>query len=97
LEDCSSAANRPMIEKIITRALGDKDNQFQRAIAANTLSASRIKWVALKTSDYGFSECIAEVTSIAKTLLAQPGKWQFVDSLWLVPNVEVSESQWISR
>lgn len=97
LEDCDHPRNLQAIKASITRILDDKDAQFQRAITARTLNASRIKVVGIKTSDYGFSECIEEVVAIAEQFLSQSGKWQCIDCIWLVPNVDVSETRWLSR
>ncbi len=97
IEDCTSIANRKMMEDVLRRALKDKNKQFKRAIEAGTLNPSRIRVIAIKTTDYGFSECISEAGSIGSKILSRPGQWQFVDQLWLIPNTEASESQWIRK
>ncbi len=97
LEDCSNPDNRATIGKVLGRILADKNEQLERALNLGTVHEPAIKTVAMKTSDYGMSECTDEVEQIARSLLADGNNYKRVDVLWLIPNVSVSESRWISR
>lgn len=97
IEDCSHHSNLLEIRRLITQALDDKDDQFFRAINANTVSSSVIKVVAIKTSDYGFAECIKQAREISRQLLSKSDRWENIDCVWLLPKVDISNSYWIYR
>jgi hypothetical protein len=97
LEDCNSDRNQMEIRRLLVRTLNDKDEQFHRALVAETVSASAVKVVAVKTSDYGFSHCIEEAGFIAHDLLSAREMWPIIDCIWLLPNVDVAQSKWVCR
>lgn len=95
LEDCDNPDNHKKIRNLLIKALKDKEKQFSHAISDGTISGSVIKVVAIKPSDYGFAECIDQATRIAGELLSEAENWPHVDCIWLVPNVEITESRWL--
>lgn len=97
LEDCTSHRNQLEIRRLIMQTLEDKDEQFCRALRAHTIADSVVKVVAIKTSDYGFAECIEQATRIAQDLLSEKDRWQHIDCVWLLPNVDVSQSRWVYK
>jgi hypothetical protein len=97
LEDCKSHKNQLEIRRLIMQTLEDKNKQFCRALHAHTISDSVVKVVAIKTSDYGFAECIEQATRIAQELLSEKDRWQHIDCVWLLPNVDVSQSRWVYK
>jgi len=97
LEDCQNPKNQKEIRRRITQALNDKNNQFYRALRSETIPETAIKVVAIKTSDYGFVECIEIASIIVQELLSEKGKWQNINCVWLLPNVDVKESHWVYR
>ena len=97
LEDCNSKENQLAIRRIIMWELGKKDEQFLRALGANTITASAVKVVAIKTSDYGFSECLDQASRITEELLSEKDRWQNIDAIWFVPNVDLKQSKWVYR
>lgn len=97
LEDCASQKNQLKIRRLIMQALEDKDEQLCRAINARTIFDSSVKFVAIKTSDYGFAECIEQAAKVAQELLSENDRWRFTDCIWLLPNVDVSQSRWIYK
>ena len=97
LEDCTNTKNCAKISRLMIQSLNDKNNQFRKAIAAGTVSSSIVKVIALKTSDYGFAQCIEQAATIACALLSVKDKWRNIDCIWLMPNVDVKESKWVYR
>jgi len=97
LEDCKSHKNQLEIRRLIMQTLEDKDEQFFRALQAHTIADSTVKVVAIKTSDYGFAECIEQATRIAQELLSERNRWQHIDCVWLLPNIDVSQSSWVYK
>lgn len=97
LEDCKNHQNQLEIRRIIIQALDDKDEQFCRALHAHTISDSAVKVVAIKTSDYGFSNCIEEAAVITEEILSEMNRWQYIDCVWLLPNLDVSQSYWVYK
>jgi non-canonical (house-cleaning) NTP pyrophosphatase len=97
LEDCTKASNRNRIQNLLQNTLAKKEDQFKRAIEAGTIEANTIKVVAIKTSDYGFAECIVQAEQIASGLLKEAGKWKYVDCIWLIPNIDAQQSRWIYK
>src|SRR5574337_754336 len=79
------------------QALEDKDEQFCRALDAHTISDLSVKVIAIKTSDYGFAECIEQATKITQELLSEKDRWQHIDCVWFLPNVDVSQSRWVYK
>ena len=79
LEDCEAATNQDQIRKVLLHTLAKKDNQFSRVIDAGTIDSAMIKVVAIKTSDYGFAECINRAEKIARELLNEEGNWLHID------------------
>lgn len=97
LEDCEAATNQDRIRKVLLHTLVSKDDQFSRAIDAGTIDDATIKVVAIKTSDYGFAECISQAKKIACELLSEEGNWRHIDGIWLMPNTSVRDSCWLSK
>lgn len=97
LEDCDSSANQDRIRRVLLHTLASKENQFSRAMEAGTIDGAVIKVVAIKTSDYGFAECIGQAERIARELLAEEGNWEHIDCIWLVPNIAVKASRWLCK
>ncbi len=97
LEDCNAPANQDRIRKLILHALVSKENQFVRTMDANTIDNTVIRVVAIRTSDYGFAECIDQAEQIARGLLAEPENWEHVDCMWLISNSAVEESRWLCK
>jgi len=97
LENCTDEGNLSKIRDLIEQTLNKKDDQFCRAIATGTISKSTVKVVAIKTSDYGFANCMKQTALKSFELLADKDRWHNVDCVWLMPNTSIIESQWISR
>ncbi len=97
LEDCEAAINQDRIRKVLLHALAKKDDQFSRAIDAGTIDSAVIKVLAIKTSDYGFVECINQAEKIARKLLNEEGNWLHVDCIWLMPDTSVRDSCWLCK
>ena len=97
LEDCEHLDNVEKIEKLLIKALCKKNDQFGRAIDADTIELNVIKTVAIKTSDYGFSECIEKAKQVAQKLIEQTNRWLFIDAVWLLPDVDPNNSRWIVK
>lgn len=97
LEDCDVLINQGKIRKRLRQALSSKEDQFSRSLDAGTIDCSMTGVVAIKTSDFGFAECIDQAEQIARELLARPNEWRHVDCIWLVPNVDVRQSRWACR
>jgi len=97
LEDCDALINQGKIRKRLRQALSSKEDQFSRSLDAGTIDCSMTGVVAIKTSDFGFAECINQAEQIARELLARPNEWRHVDCIWLVPNVDVKQSRWVCR
>jgi hypothetical protein len=97
LEDCGAAANQDRIRKVLLHTLAKKDDQFSRAVDASTIDDATIKVVAIKTSDYGFAECINQAKKIARQLLNEKGNWLHIDCIWLMPNTSVHDSCWLCK
>lgn len=96
LEDCTAPKNHEKIRGLLLKALIVKNQQFSRAISANTLDKSAVKVVAIKTSDFGFAWCIDQAAEIANALLSEDN-WEYVDCIWLVPNIAFTDSRWICK
>jgi len=96
LEDCHNKNNLDRMHRILRRALRKKNDQFSRAITAGTIKLKTIKVVGIKTSDYGFAECVGQAEEIIRSLLAV-GAYSFIDCVWLIPNVEPHDSRWVCR
>jgi len=97
LEDCEAVVNQDRIRKVLLHTLAKKDDQFSRAIDAGTIDNAMIKVVAIKTSDYGFAECINQAKKIARQLLDEEGNWLHIDCIWLMPNTSVRDSCWLCK
>ncbi len=97
LEDCDAPTNQDKIRNLLWKALSSKEDQFSRSLDASTVDCSMTRVVAIKTSDFGFAECIDQAEWIAHELLARPNEWRHVDCIWLVPNVDVKQSRWVCR
>jgi len=97
LEDCNSEQNLLEIRRLIIQALDDKDEQFCRALDAHTISDTSVKVIAIKTSDYGFAECIGQAAEIAQDLFSEEDRWEYVDCVWFLPNTDVSQSFWVFK
>jgi hypothetical protein len=95
LEDCDDATNQKEICRLLRNALQSKADQFSRALDSGTIDHSMAKVVAIKTSDYGFAECIDQAEQIARELLSDPNAWSPVDCTWLLPNVDALQSRWV--
>lgn len=97
LEDCDDATNQEEICKLLRSALQSKADHFSRALDSGTIGHSTVKVVAIKTSDYGFAECIDQAEQTARELLSDPSAWGPVDCIWLLPNVDAMHSRWVYR
>lgn len=97
LEDCGSLENHLKICQSLLRTLKNKNDQLARALSAATVSPSAVKVLAIKTSDFGFSQCADEVAKFARMLLIELKSWNNFDCIWFVPNSEASESRWICK
>ncbi len=97
LEDCDDATNQEEICKLLRSALQSKTDHFLRVLDSGTIGHSTVKVVAIKTSDYGFAECIDQAEHIARELLSDPNAWSPVDCIWLLPNTEVTQSRWVCK
>jgi hypothetical protein len=97
LEDPDNPENHKKISNVLWNTLLEKDDQFSRALAAGTIDPSMIKVVAIKTSDFGFAQCVERAQEIASDLLTQIGAPPHVDCVWLVPYAQVTESRWICK
>jgi hypothetical protein len=95
IEDCENPYNLKRIQDILQNILDRKNEQFKRAVNADTVVDEK-HVVALKTSDFGFVECVDEVHQIASDLLSDPNVWPYVHVLWLLPDIDISDSRWIS-
>jgi hypothetical protein len=97
LEDCVHPQNISKIEGLIEKALDKKNDQFRRAINAETIMKNLIKTVAIKSSDYGFSACIEQAEQVAQKLLDNDSKWLYIDAIWLLPDIDPQNSRWILK
>lgn len=97
VENCQSKRNQLEIRRRILQALDDKNEQFCRALRAGTISDSSVKVVAIKSSDHGFAECIEQAVVITQELLSDGNRWEGVDCVWLIPNVELEQSRWVFK
>jgi len=97
LEDCDNVTNQLKICRLLSRIAYRKDDQFERALKAGACARSATKVVAIKTSDFGFAQCVERAQKIASELLTQIGAPANVDCVWLVPNVQVAESRWACK
>lgn len=97
LEDSQATSNKQRIGRLLSRALEAKNDQLSRAIDAGTADPSMIKTVAIKTSDYGFAQCIEEAEEIARQLLAEPATYPEIDCVWLIPNTCIEDSCWVCK
>ena len=94
LEDCTTSENHKKIRALLVKELASKNKQFSQAVAGGTLDRSSIRTVAIKTSDFGFMNCIDQATQIANNLLSE-SNWEYIDCIWFVPNIVLSDSRWI--
>lgn len=97
LEDCDNVTNQLKICRLLSRIVYRKDDQFGRALEAGTFDRSATKVVAIKTSDFGFVQCLKQAQRIASELLTQIGAPSHVDCVWQVPDVEILESRWVCK
>jgi hypothetical protein len=97
LEDPDNPHNQEKISDILWNTLLHKNRQFSRALTADTIDTSMIKVVAIRTSDFGFAQCVDAAQRIAGELLMQDGAPAYVDCVWLVPYAQVTESRWICK
>jgi hypothetical protein len=97
LEDPDNPYNQEKISNVLWNTLLDKNDQFSRALRAGTITHSMTKVIAIKTSDFGFAQCVDVAQQIAGKLLTQDGAPAYVDCVWLVPNAEVTESRWACK
>jgi len=97
LEDCDAPSNQNRIRKALLHILASKENQFSRAVEVGTIDSTVVKVVAIRTSDYGFAECISQAERIGRELLAETGNWEHIDCIWLIPNTSVKESRWLCK
>jgi len=97
MEDCAHPSNQDKIRGLLKKALVSKNNHFLRAITSDTIDSSSIKVLAIKSSDYGFAECIDQAEKIAGELLSERGNWECVESIWLIPSVHVCQSRWVFK
>lgn len=97
LEDCDDTTNQEEICRLLRSALQSKTDHFSRALDSGAIGHSTVKVVAIKTSDYGFAECIDQAEQIACELLSDPSAWSPVDCIWLLPNIEVTQSRWVCK
>ena len=70
LEDCDSVMNQNRIRNQLAMALTAKDRHLSRCLAAGTITESESRVVVLKTSDFGFAECIDQAAIIASQLFS---------------------------
>lgn len=96
LEDCNAPENHQKIRALLLKALAAKNQQFSRAINDGTFDTLAVKVVAIKTSDFGFGWCIDQAAEIANALLSEDN-WEYVDCIWLVPNIALTDSRWICK
>ncbi|RME57171.1 hypothetical protein D6779_09225 [Candidatus Parcubacteria bacterium] len=94
LEDCSHQDNLDKIRSVLRNALWKKNGQFSRAVAAGTIISNSLKVVAIKTSDYGFAECIDQAKNILEDLILDP-KLEYIDCVWVIPNIDPTSSEWL--
>jgi hypothetical protein len=97
LEDPDNPHNQEKISNVLWNTLLYKNGQFSAALKAGTIEPAMIKVVAIKTSDFGFAWCIEQTQRIAGELLMQTDELTCVDCIWLVPNIEVTESRWVCK
>jgi len=97
LENCESLANLDKIRSLLSSILKKKNDQFLRILNAGTIAHNAIRVVAIKTSDYGFSECASEVESIIQNILSALNEWKYIDCVWFVPNTSLEQSKWVYR
>lgn len=97
LENCESPVNLEKMRSLLSSAIKKKNHQFFRVLSAGTISNNAIRVVAIKTSDYGFSECANEAEAIVQEILSVQGKWAYVDCVWLIPNISLEQSKWVCR
>ena len=95
LEDCNHPESEKIIKKLIQSTLKDKNNQL-RKVFDNNAHSDLIKVVVVKGSDYSFSECIRKAEDITKELL-NTNKYDFIDVVWLIPNLDIASSKWIVK
>lgn len=94
LEDCDHQDNLKKIRSVLWNALRKKNYQFFRAVVAGTIASNTLKVVAIKTSDYGFVECVTQAEEILENLITDE-KLKHIDCVWLIPNVNPTDSRWI--
>ncbi len=94
LSDCISVTNISKMREILLMIMGTKGDQFQKCLEENTLSGSAIRILGIKFSDFNFQECIDQASSIASDLLVNEVS-KFIDIIWLMPDVDVSNSRLI--
>jgi hypothetical protein len=94
LADCTSERNQKKMREIISLILKTKSDQFRRSIEAGSLETDSIRVVAIKLSDFSFQDCIQEASMISFSLLGT-GEFGLIDIVWLVPDIESSDSCWI--
>lgn len=97
LEDPDNPVNQNKIGDLLWNTLTEKNGQFFRALAAGNIDRSAIKVVAIRTDDFGFTECIDQAQQIAHDLLALKDSLNYVDCVWLVPKSDVDHSRWICK
>jgi len=97
LEDPDNPHNQEKISSVLWNTLLYKNGQFSDALKAGTIEPAMIKVVAVKTSDFGFAQCVDAAQRIAGELLMQDGAPAYVDCVWLVPNTKVTESRWVCK
>ena len=95
LEDCNRPESEKIIKKLIESTLKDKNNQLRKVFDYNARS-DLIKVVVIKGSDYSFNECIRKAEGITKELL-NTNKYDFIDVVWLIPNLDIASSKWIVK
>ncbi|MCL5998496.1 MAG: hypothetical protein M1546_20945 [Chloroflexi bacterium] len=99
LEDCNSATNLERIRKLLLSEIRSKEKRFRHSLTDGTIESSMVKVVAIKTSDYGFAECISQAKRITSELMsqAQGNALTCIDCVWLLPNIDVQQSQWVFK
>lgn len=97
LEDCKNPTNLQKMRSLLSSVFKKKNDQFFRALSAGAITSNAIKVVAVKTSDYGFSECANEAEAIIRAIFSLPDNWIYIDCVWLVPNVSLEQSKWVCR
>ncbi len=95
LTNCCSSENHEKIRKLLLKALATKNEQFSRALAANTVDRTTVKVVAIKSSDFGFARCVDQATHIAQELLSDNSADCVVDCVWIVPDIVLRDSRWV--